>query len=630
MFVRRVLIGTVCFIFLSSALLAGDDSAININSLEKLIKDKDKAVAYTATAQLAAYYRREGYLKKAEKLLKDFSSPSGFDSLPAKVAIPYLRCLLENAHIKALQKDIPGSLQLLNWAERRKHDYERAFSCLKYAEILLDLNESERARAYLKNVNAILRKHVSAAAGGAIGQGSKTPDTQEAWRTLRGRAAYLALKIEEAQLTKKFGATYASYVKLRRLQKIVKHSKSPRYFNEAIKLCDEIAETDPQSQFAAAAAYLKGQLLLNNPAEDQKKAIKDTKDHLEKFIKSNPEGLYRGEAMMLLGKISLEKEWNAKDAEKYYSQAFNWFKRARESRDAMSLYAPMSNDLKTQIKATQKPTTLDKWKRTVYHEEDPLRLYNTASSPPWYVSDKEKNCVFVLGLVAFSNQKYDVAKQYWELIKGYSPETAIIDPRLPVTVHKRLIKSCRLKAMAFWPEEKDGINNKNTLLKIQYAEYLILIAKYDDAIAFFNKIYKETDNDYVKAVCLIGKSTAMTSRSANCDRKQIAQYYSWILKNKKLKKRPIYGKALMESGYLQSSRNGMEKVALPFFIEYCKLFPNGKYYRASKFKQGVCYLSLNQLGKARQIYQQLKLKDDIYSKFLYSNINKKTKKGDGK
>jgi len=627
MFFRPVLmiLGVVCFISLNSALLAGDDSGINLKTLTKLAKDKDKAVACTATAQLAAYYRREGDLKKAEKVLSKFSSPSGFDRLPAKVAIPYLRCLLENAHIKALKKDLPGALMLLNWAERRKRDYERAFSCMKYAEILLDLNETERANAYLKNVNKILAKHIneSAVSGGAIGQGSKALDTESTWRTLRDQADHLALEIEEVQLSKKFGATYASYVKLRRLQRIVKRSKAPRYFNEAIKLCDEIEESDPESQFAAAAGYLKAQLLLKNPTQDPKKAIKEAKDQLNKFVKSNPEGLYRGKALMLLGKISLEKEWDAKDAEKYYSQALTWFKQARKKRDAMSLYAPMSNDLKTQTKASQKPTTLNKWQRTVYHKEDPLKLYNTATAPSWYVSDKEKNCVFVLGLVAFANKKYDIAKEYWEQIKGYSPETGVIDSRLPVTVHKRLIKSCRLKAMAFWPEEKDGIKNKNTLLKIQYAEYLILIAKYDDAITFFDNIYKTANNDYVKAVCLIGKSTAMISRSADCDRKQMAKYYSWILKNKKLKKKPIYGKALMESGYLKSSCNGMEKVALPFFIKYCKLFPNGKYYRASKFKQGVCYLSLNQLSKAKRIYQQLKSKPDIYSEFLNSYINKK-------
>ncbi|MCK4983771.1 MAG: hypothetical protein KAS17_12650, partial [Victivallaceae bacterium] len=334
MFVRRVFlifVGVVYFISLNSTLIAGDDSGINLKTLTKLAKDKDKAVAYTATAQLAAYYRREGDLKKAEKVLSKFSSPSGFDRLPAKVAIPYLRCLLENAHIKALKKDLPGALMLLNWAESRKRDYERAFSCMKYAEILLDLNETERANAYLKNVKQILAKHIneSAVSGGAIGQGSKALDTQSTWRTLRDQADHLALEIEEVQLSKKFGATYASYVKLRRLQRIVKRSKAPRYFNEAIKLCDEIEESDPESQFAAAAGYLKAQLLLSNPIQNPKKTIKEAKDQLEKFVKSNPEGLYRGEALMLLGKISLEKEWDAKDAEKYYSQALTWFKQAR-------------------------------------------------------------------------------------------------------------------------------------------------------------------------------------------------------------------------------------------------------------------------------------------------------------
>ena len=49
--------------------------------------------------------------------------------------------------------------------------------------------------------------------------------------------------------------------------------------------------------------------------ESPKKEIKEVKDYLEKFVKQQPDGLYRGEALMLLGKISLEIEWDAKDAE---------------------------------------------------------------------------------------------------------------------------------------------------------------------------------------------------------------------------------------------------------------------------------------------------------------------------
>jgi len=626
---RSVGLGVVLFLF-SSALLAGDDSEINVSSLKKLVKDKDKAVAYTATAELAAYYRREGDLKKAEKLLSNFSSPSGFDRLPAKVAIPYLRCLLENAHIKALKKDLPGSLQLLNWAERRKRDYERAFSCMKYAEILLDLNETERANAYLKNVRQILAKHIneSAVSGGAIGQGSKALDTESSWRTLRDQADHLALEIEEVQLSKKFGATYASYVKLRRLQRIVKRSKAPRYFNEAIKLCDEIEESDPESQFAAAAGYLKAQILLKNPTQNPKKAIKEAKDQLEKFIKSNPEGLYRGEAMMLLGKISLEKEWNAKDAEKYYSQALTWFKQAREKRDALSLYAPMSNDLKTQTKATQRPTTLNQWKRTVYHEEDPLRLYNTASAPTWYVSDKEKNCVFVLGLVAFSNQKYDIAKEYWSKIKILDKDIASMDPRLP-NIFTRLIASCDIGYIVFTSKEKENIQ-ASLRLKILYAEYLFVLEHFNNAISIYDDIYVSTDDIDTKALAMLGKAYVVDTQGENNFKTTAQKCFDWILNQKKLKNTAIYANAYIGKISCLMGIGGGHKNARPMLEKYfknSKLIHVGRedYFDRAVWNLCMCMLIDKEYDKAEKTfhhYMSKRSKATVY----YRNLEEKFQK----
>jgi TolA-binding protein len=622
----RVLLGVIFCFALNVALFADDNSEISVNTLKKLTRDKDKSVAYTATAQLAAYYRREGDLKKAEKVLKDFSSPSGFDRLPAKVAIPYLRCLLENAHIKALKKDLPGSLQLLNWAERRKRDYERAFSCLKYAEILLDLNETERAQAYLKNVKQILAKHINEAeaSGGAIGQGSKTLDTQSSWRTLRDQADHLALEIEEVQLSKKFGATYASYVKLRRLQKIVKRSKAPRYFNEAIKLCDDIAETDPQSQFAAAAGYLKGQLLLNNPAEDQKRAIKDAKDHLEKFIKADPEGLYRGEALMLLGKTSLEKEWDAKDAEKYYSQALAWFKRAREKRNALSLYAPMSNDLKNQTKATQRPTTLNKWKRTVYHKEDPLKLYNTASSPPWYVSDKEKNCYFVLGLLNFANNKYDKAKEFWSKIKNLDENIANMDSRLP-NVSTRLLAACNVKHMMFTAQEKKNIKNSTLRLKVQFAEYLFLQEKFEMAKERFEELLKTASKDDSRAIFQIGIADCIELKAQKGFKEKSAKIYEKIVKNKKLMKSDIYALAMYRYSMSLFGTVAGQKKAYEYCLQYAKRFPEGRNIREANFYV-IRYLILNKENiKAKKKLRNFSKIYDGYAMYLKDLLKQQTK-----
>ena len=139
----------------------------------------------------------------------------------------------------------------------------------------------------------------------------------------------------------------------------------------------------------------------------------------------------------------------------------------------MSLYAPMSDDLKKQTQPTQKPTTLHEWKRIVYHDEDPLKLYNTATAPVWYVDDKEKECVYALGFLVFAAEKYDVAKSYWSKLPALDPDIAAIDSRLP-TVITRLLSSCELKAMMFWPEEKKDIRDKDLRLIIQHAELLMI------------------------------------------------------------------------------------------------------------------------------------------------------------
>ena len=284
----------------------------------------------------AVELRKAEDYSQAERLLNKYASPANFESLKSPEKIEFMRGLLELAHIRALKDDVSGALALLNWAEGRKDPYQRAIACVKYAEILLDLGEFERAQGYLKNADEIISKRATEEnTGAAIGQGGEVADTGVAWRELRDESDALNAEIESEELKQKFGATYGNYVKLRRLQRIVKRSRTPRYRKEAMKLADEIMETDPASQFAAAAGYLKGEIMAARLKEDSpKQEIKEAKNYLEKFVKQQPDGLYRGEALMLLGKISLEIEWNAKEAEKYYSQALEWFRKAREKRDA--------------------------------------------------------------------------------------------------------------------------------------------------------------------------------------------------------------------------------------------------------------------------------------------------------
>ena len=382
---------------------------------------------------------------------------------------------------------------------------------------------------------------------------------------------------------------------------------------EAMRLADELMETDPASQFAAAAGYLKGEIMASRLKEESpKKEIKEVKDYLNKFVKQQPDGLYRGEALMLLGKISLEIEWNAKNAEKYYSQALDWFRKAREKRDAVSLYAAMNDDLKQQSMPTQKPTTLNQWKRIVYHDEDPLKLYNTANAPPWYINDKERACAFALGFILFSQGKIECARKHWGKILELSPELQEIDPRFP-NVHKRLQATCNVGYMAFTAKEKAPIKDTGTRLRLQFAEYLYIQEKFDDAIKMFSNIAQNEKTIAGKAIAFLGQADCEEIKGDGlASKEKSAKLYKWILSQKKLSKEDVYGAALYRYGYSLRGVYRGEKIAERLFAEYIKNFPDGRYKREAEYHLITCYLYNNKLEKAKDAFHKFRMKNDIY------------------
>ena len=565
----------------------------------------------------AMMLRKAEQLDKAERLLKKYSFPASFDGLKSAEKIEFLQGLLELAHIRALKDDVSGSLALLNWAEGRKDPYLRTIACVKYAEILLDLGEFERASAYLKNADEIINKHVTEEDSGvAIGQGSKFADIGAAWRDLRDDACALKADIEAGVLKKKFGVSYGNYVKLRCLQVLLKRSRSPRYMKDAMRLADELIETDSASQFAAAAGYLKGEIRASRLKESSsRKEIKEIKDYLEKFVKQQPDGLYRGEALMLLGKISLEIEWNAKDSEKYYSQALTWFRKAREKRDAMSLYAAMNDDLKHQSTPTKKLTTLDQWRNIVYHAQDPLKLYNTISSPAWYINDKEKDCCLWLGFVALSDGNAEQAKAYWTKVQFLDESSGGESTPYPDLI-KRLMSACRFKMFALSPEELASVKDRNMKLRLNCASMYYMMGRLKEANTFFSAIFRDTDDCEIKAMCML-----CLGEIAHIKEKEVAmRCFKWILQQPQLKKSIHYGSALFRyANALMGLPNGYNQ-ALLLYREYLKGYKTKNrwdYYREAGYREIFCLILQKNFSEARKKFEIFKKdRNDSYIKEL--------------
>ena len=542
----------------------------------------------------AAELRKGDELSKAESVVKKYGSPAGFEQLGPAEKVEFLRGLLELAHIRALKDDVAGSLALLNWAEARDDEFQRATSCVKYAEILLDLAEFERAKAYLKNADEIIEKRVRGDETGiAIGQGGEAADLTAAWRPLRDDSDALKAEIESEEMKQKFGATYGSYVKLRRLQVLVRRSKTPRHQKEALRVADEIIETDPASQFAAAAGYLKGDLLAARLTEKSgKKQIREVKEYLEKFVKKQPEGLYRGEALMLLGKISLEIEWNAKDAEKYYKQALDYFRKAREKRDAVSLYASISDDLKTQTAPTQKPTTLNQWKRIVYHDEDPLKLYNTAEAPIWYIDEQEKNCMFRSGIFEFLNGRFDSARKLWEDAGKLDENLRMLEASGAPNLMKRLRAGCRQGFLVVDAGEQKGVT-RDEKLRILFAEFNFLEERFGDALVMWRKLENLPGvSDPARAIAVLGQGDCLRMLPELYGFDRVKRLYDRVAKEKALAATPAAARAWYNTAWLTLQAGTKNREAANGLFEECrKRFPKSKYAEASAF-----YLVVVNLG----------------------------------
>ena len=582
---------------------------------------------FAADWETAAEFRRADEYSKAENAVRKYASPAGYEQLKPAEQIDFLRGLLELAHIRALQDDVSGALSLLNWAEGLQDPFQRSLSCVKYAEILLDLGEFERADGYLKNVDELIRSRASSIQdGAAIGQGGTVADTGAVWRELRDEADALKAEVEAEAMKQKFGATYGSYVKLRRLQVLVRRSKRPRYQKEALRVADEIIETDPASQFAAAAGYLKGDLLAARLSEkSDKKQIKEVKDYLEGFVKSQPDGLYRGEALMLLGKISLEIEWDAKDAEKFYKQALDWFRKAREKRDALSLYAPVNDDLKTQILPTQRPTTLNQWKRIVYHDEDPLKLYNTTNAPAWYMDDKEKNCLFQLGLCSFLNENYNRASELW--IAGSKLDTDImqLSAKNWPNVLMRLTDAAKFKTMSFPDKIKKLIKEEKDRVKIQTAEFYYILERFDDMKTIFqNIIFDHQANNNTKALAYIGLgmyTEMISSANSVAERKKVISHYQramTLAKNTLLEEEALIRMAFYFQAGSETYADGSALIK-----QYLERYPKGEYVPYIKFREGLVRLYAGDISAAKKVlnYLESQYPQSPYTQSLFKKIN---------
>ncbi|MBS1473905.1 MAG: hypothetical protein HP058_03150, partial [Massilimaliae sp.] len=289
----------------------------------------------------------------------------------------------------------------------------------------------------------------------------------------------------------------------------------------------------------------------------------------------------------------------------YYKQALDYFRKAREKRDAVSLYTSIGDDLKTQTVPTQKPTSFDQWSRTVYHGEDPLKLYNAKESPSWYIDDRESNCLLPLGFCCFLNGRYDEAKIQWMLLEELSPELRRIKLRNIPNLLSRLDGAVRQKFLLAPPEELKGLPDKGKV-RLLLAEFNFINERFQDALELYRAIQSESagGSPQLHAAALTGEADTLRMIEGS-SRNRIISLYRRVLDDRMLKDDPVLPRTLFSYACTlhQSADAGQNKEGVNLLEECGRRFPKSRYGKAALFQLAAMTRKSNPAASQRYLAQ---------------------------
>jgi len=552
---------------------------------------KDSDAILRAKALMGAVLRLQGDFNKAVELL---SSCSEFDNVSLKSAYQYkssyLACFLELAHCFALEgakassspnqnseklrgnslegKDLASAFKMLYYAERNTTGYDNAFALFKYGDVLFSLCEFRKSEDYLNRAKSVLSDLLKTEKRGSSEGGSE--DSFESLSELSERKnsdifllkerieALLSLVFIEL-LEEDYGEAYALYVKARSFY-------DENSFEAAMFVCRKVFTKYPETVYEQALRLTYADCLVSTGEVDE------AKKWLLGMLKKYPKSPYLGEAMMRLGKIYLEKDWNAEKASEYYRQALGWFRSERERKNALDIYTVPENVAK--VSASADPfSSIDKWGRTIYRNEKPTEII-TAQSAPWYVSEMEKECLFMMGLFFFADGKFAEAKECF--INGALLDRAImeLDAKKVPNILMRLRGACDQGFLQTSSEHMSRFKGASKL-RLFLADFYWTLEKYPDVIAICDGIAKDPKlGSEEKAYALAIKARALCSMGKVQDAEKI---YLDVYKN--YRKTLAAGYSLMQLGFIANSRGGLK--AIEYYRRCILEFPETSFAECS-------------------------------------------------
>jgi len=163
----------------------------------------------------------------------------------------------------------------------------------------------------------------------------------------------------------------------------------------------------------------------------------EAKPELYAFRASDPYGLYRGEAVLEMGRIALEHHLNPGAAKGCFLLLDTWLKEGR-NKEPLNIEKLAVREAATKVTTPPRQEKYtDFWGNVKKNAIEPGQLVNRKTCS-WYLDDLAEQCAMYLGFLAFVEGNQDEALAHYKRILDCDPATRRLDTDGVVNDYSRL------------------------------------------------------------------------------------------------------------------------------------------------------------------------------------------------
>ncbi|MDF3131241.1 hypothetical protein P0Y35_18700 [Kiritimatiellaeota bacterium B1221] len=318
----------------------------NIAQLHKSAYSDQSLIRLDSRIRLSEIYREKQQYKQAAKWVEDYALP-----IPENFIWPFAKGYIEAARVCAQSGQAFDAVRRLNILTQKSSGLAKVSSLRALSLIVAEQPDIPKAITFEENaLNTgkvfFTRKKISYTAG------LEEPKLGfEQWKLIKPKIEERILLLRRLRDVEQFGLDYVLYSEAQTLRRSshkqalnftdigtafgLKSSQTPLAdadFTAARQKYHEIMDLFPEGIYSDASRLYAAVCLVHMGRPQD--AIKE----LEKFYKFNPEGLYRGEALKLLGDIYLMNQWDTRNAQEAYKRTIQWAQSIQEKNRILDTY----------------------------------------------------------------------------------------------------------------------------------------------------------------------------------------------------------------------------------------------------------------------------------------------------